>query len=166
MLPGVVGYLDAWLKAVIHTDCWTTAEGVISHSVQDKFHDWRKAASEIVLVGVLRGSSAEDRWTTRLAVERAKVIEELFLETQPEWKLYELLELNSITFTLFSTPPKLIDENNPVGRVWFVLSDTIRVRYQGVAKFVVKDIVTGWEDICADEREVINRFSKYKSSHS
>jgi len=35
--------------------------------------------------------------------------------------------------------------------------DTIHVRYQGVAKFVVKDIVTGWEDICANEREEINR---------
>jgi len=261
MLPGGVGYLDAWLKTVIHTDCWTTAEGVISHSVQDKFHDWRKAASEIVLVGVLRGSNTEDhwqwikenkiyymplfktqqrqfntkwiaiylplslksssgvyymakvsdvkvvkrheiqtpwqstrsdesdwqvlyqleeiqslpkpilnvgeqrrqsfqnhRWTTRLGIERAKVIEELSLETQPEWKLYELLELHSLPFTLLVTPPKLIDENNPVGRVWFVLSDTIRVRYQGVAKFVFKDIVTGREEICADEREVINRF--------
>jgi len=111
MLPGGVGYLDAWLKTVIHTDCWTTAEGVI-------------------------------------------------LETQPEWKLYELLELHSIPFTLLSTYPKLIDENDPVGRVWFVLSDAIRVRYQGLAKFVVKDIVSGREGICADEREVNNRFSK------
>lgn len=262
MLPGGVGYLDTWLKEVIHTDCWTTANEVISYSVQDKFHDWRKAAAEIVLVGVLRGSSTQEhwqwikenklyyvpllktqqrqfntkwiaiysslslkpssgvydmakvvdikvvrrheiktpwkstrsdendwqvvyqleeikslpkpilnvgeqrrqpflnnRWTTRLGIERAKVVEELLLETQPEWKLYELLELHSIPFTLVVTTPKLIDEKNPVGRVWFVLSDAIRVRYQGVEKFVVKDIVTGREDIYADEREVIKRFN-------
>lgn len=263
MLPGGVGYLDAWLKEVIYTDCWTTADGVISYSVQDKFHDWRKAAAEIVLVGVLRGSHTEEhwqwikenkvyympllktqqrqfntkwvaiysplslklssgvydmakvidikvvrrqeiktpwkstrsdendwqvlyqleeieslpnpilnvgeqrrqpflnnRWTTRLGIERAKVVEELLLETQPEWKLHELLELHSIPFTLVVTPPKLIDENNPVGRVWFVLSDRIRVRYQGVAKFVVKDIATGREEIFADERAVINKFNQ------
>lgn len=106
-----------------------------------------------------RQSFQNQRWTTRLAVECAKVVEELLLETQPEWKLYELLELHSIPFTLLSTSPKLIDENNPVGRVWFILSDTIRVRYQGTAKFVVKDIVTGREEICTDEWEVINRFS-------
>lgn len=262
MLPGGVGYLDAWLKEVIHTDCWTTADGVISYSVQDKFHDWRKAAAEIVLVGVLRSSSTEEhwqwikenkvyyvpllktqqrqfntkwiaiysplslktssgvydmakvidikvvrrheiktpwkstrsdendwqvvyqleeiqllpkpilnvgkqrrqpflnnRWTTRLGIEHAKVVEELLLETQPEWKLYELLELHSIPFTLVVTTPKLIDENNPVGRVWFVLSDTIRVRYQGVEKFIVKDLVTGREEFYADEREIIKRFT-------
>lgn len=265
LLPGSVGYLDAWLKEIIHLDTWTTAERIISHTVQDKLYDWRKAASEIVLVGILRGDNTEEhwqwimknkvyyepwaktqqrqfnvkwvsiyfplsvksssgvycmasvidtklvrrqdintpwkssnkdesdwqvlyqlgefeffsnpilnvgeqrrqsfqkhRWTSRLAIERAKVVKELLLETQPEWKLYELFQLHSMPFALKADSPKLINENNPVGRAWFVLSEKICVRYQGTGKFIIKDILAGREYICADEQEVFSRLNSYE----
>ena len=69
------------------------------------------------------------RWTTRLALDRATRLEELFLETEPEWRLFEDLKAMGIPFQL-SNPgtPKLLDPDNPIGRVWFDL-DKCRIRY-------------------------------------
>lgn len=78
------------------------------------------------------------RWTTRLALERATRLEELFLETEPEWRLFEDLKAMGISFQL-SNPgtPKLLDPENPSGRVWFQL-DKCSIRYAGASGFAVK----------------------------
>lgn len=39
------------------------------------------------------------RWTTGLALDRARRLEELLLETEPEWRLFEALKAMGIFFS-------------------------------------------------------------------
>jgi len=77
------------------------------------------------------------RWTTGLALGRAKRLEELFLETEPEWRLFEDLKAMGIPFQLNPGPVKLIDPDNPSGRVWFEL-DKCSIRYAGSSGYAIK----------------------------
>ncbi|MHB8772065.1 MAG: DUF2357 domain-containing protein [Syntrophales bacterium] len=63
------------------------------------------------------------RWTSRLALDRAKTVLELLLETEKEWRLYEELRAAGVPFEVVaSAVPR--DE---------------RAAYRGHARFVVKD---------------------------
>jgi len=78
------------------------------------------------------------RWTTRLALDRAKRIEELLLETEPEWRLFEDLGARGINVHLRNPGKvKLIDPDNPEGRVWFELDDC-SIRYAGASGYAKK----------------------------
>ena len=93
------------------------------------------------------------RWTSKLGLDRAKVLSELFLETEPEWRLYENLQANGINFDLIPGSAKVIDPEDPKGRTKFVFENGYFVRYGGAAGFVLKK-VTGEEltfkvqDVC------------------
>lgn len=52
-LPSEQRYLKAWLESILQSDDWSVAESAISHIAIDKREDWRKAASEGVLIGIL-----------------------------------------------------------------------------------------------------------------
>ncbi|MGI6412064.1 MAG: DUF2357 domain-containing protein [Syntrophomonadaceae bacterium] len=71
------------------------------------------------------------RWTSRLALERAQNVKELLLETEPEWRLYEDLRALGIEVSLEPGPVKMVDPENPQGRVKFVLSNGNKIRYAG-----------------------------------
>jgi hypothetical protein len=77
------------------------------------------------------------RWTTGLALDRARRLEELFLETEPEWRLFEDLKAMGISFQLNPSPVKLIDPDNPSGRVWFELNEC-NIRYAGLSGYAIK----------------------------
>jgi hypothetical protein len=77
------------------------------------------------------------RWTSVLALERATILSELFLETEEEWRLYEDLKASGINFQIRSSPAMLVDPENPAGRAWFVAAD-VRARYQGADGFVFR----------------------------
>jgi len=77
------------------------------------------------------------RWTTGLALDRARRLEELLLETEPEWRLFEALKAMGIFFQLNPGPVKLIDPDNPSGRVWFEL-DGCNIRYGGSSGYIIK----------------------------
>jgi uncharacterized protein len=79
-----------------------------------------------------------NRWTSRLALERARVLMELFLETESEWRLYEDLKARGITFHLDPGPAIVADPDDPMGRTWFVIDDGRRIRYSGASGFLVK----------------------------
>ena len=241
LLPGNTEHLREWLRSALRRGGWTLSEKVIGHSAVERLHQWRRAAAEPVLVGVLKGryeaahmewiraskqyympllktqrrqfvSSwlalysptvlrkpgavthramvkgvdvvkrseiktpwpaghrgdeyvvlyhlggveelarpienkhqngrgqrfSSHRWTSLLALERASVLEELLLETEPEWKLYEDLSACGLDFYLESGPVKLADPENPAGRVWFVIDNGLRIRYAGASGFIVK----------------------------
>jgi len=77
------------------------------------------------------------RWTTGLALGGARRLEELFLETEPEWRLFKDLKAMGISFQLNPGPDKLIDPDNPSGRVLFKL-DECNIRYAGSSGYVIK----------------------------
>jgi hypothetical protein len=109
-----------------------------------------------------RGSKAQTqgirdhRWTSRLGFERARSFKELLLETEPEWRLYERLKAADIPFTLEDPqPPRLHKVSDPVGRVWFVLTEMgVRIRYAGDAGFVMRS-ADGTEQYVARVDEVV-----------
>jgi hypothetical protein len=84
------------------------------------------------------------RWTSRLALDRATVVAELLLETEPEWRLYEDLRASEIAFRIVADKVKLTYPDDPKGRVWFVTEDGVKVRYAGASGFLVRRI--GIED--------------------
>jgi predicted component of viral defense system (DUF524 family) len=78
------------------------------------------------------------RWTSRLGLLRATILTELFLETEPEWRLYEDLQANGIGFQLEPGQVKVTDPDDPAGRAQFVLQNSWRIRYAGAAGFVCR----------------------------
>lgn len=81
----------------------------------------------------------QHRWTSRLGLERARNLEELLLETEPEWRLFEDLMALDVRFTLDpSEPVRLLDKDNPYGRVWFRLENGLGVRYAGASGYAIK----------------------------
>jgi len=55
LLPGHVDYLRQWIRSCLRCGGWALADRAIGHRGCQQALDWRRAASESVLVGVLRG---------------------------------------------------------------------------------------------------------------
>lgn len=81
------------------------------------------------------------RWSTRLGLLRASLLQELFLETEPEWRLYESLKAADISFAVEADDAKVLDPNNPRGRAWFVVGEH-RIQYRGSGGFLLKSPFT------------------------
>jgi hypothetical protein len=52
-----LGYLAEWLGDTLRLGGWSIADKAIPHRSNERIFDWRVAASEAVLVGVLRGEN-------------------------------------------------------------------------------------------------------------
>lgn len=237
MLPGQKSYLREWLLAVLRHGGWAITDRAIGYSSQDKAQDWRVAAAESVLIGVLKSDVAQQhfewvvreqqyympllksqsrqlsakwvalyvpssmrtpgavthsarvldveiqprdkietpwvashgaqelqvvyrldqlsplrapienrdaqrvsthRWSSRLSLERAKVLSELLLESEPEWRLYEELRAAGIDFFLEPMPPRNLSSEDPTWRTWFVMDSQAKVRYAGVHGYLIR----------------------------
>jgi hypothetical protein len=75
------------------------------------------------------------RWASRLSLERARTLSELFLETEPEWRLYEELQAADIRFKLVPGAPASLAQDESNWRTWFEFDDGARVRYSGLNGF-------------------------------
>lgn len=84
-------------------------------------------------------SFRQDRWTSRLGIARAKSATEIGFETEPEWRLYEFLQTHDVDFTVRLDSAKLASSNDPAGRAWFQLANSIDVRYDGANGFLLKN---------------------------
>ena len=84
-----------------------------------------------------------DRWTSRLGLNRAKTAIEIILETEPEWKLYEMFRARGLTFRLVADRVRLDNTDSPAGRAWFVLPHLGKLRYDGANGFQVVDPTSG-----------------------
>jgi hypothetical protein len=238
-LPGATSYLREWLEETLRIGGWSIADKAIPYRSQERVLNWRIAASEAVLVGVLRGENEREhldwimntgqyyvpasgqprqyntryvalyipvsiqrpgavaywaevvsvdvvkrsgimtpwasrrggqlqvlykieplrplrrpvenrttkecrgsgprspRWTSRLALLRASNLKELFLETEPEWRLCENLRAAGFQFEIEPGRVKLVDPDDPRGRAMFVVGDT-SLQYRSAARFVVR----------------------------
>ena len=101
---------------------------------------------------------SKHRWTSRLALTRAEVLEELLLETEPEWRLYEDLRACRIGFRL-EAGSIITDKNNPTWRVWFVTENGLRIRYASASGFIVK-YLDGKESNIARSEEITEILSE------
>lgn len=81
---------------------------------------------------------SSNRFTTRLAIERASDLRELSLGTCMEWRLHEQLRAENVDFAVKPVTVKLSDQNERRGRVWFV-RNALRVRYKGEAGFLIRE---------------------------
>ncbi len=89
---------------------------------------------------------SEVRWASRLSLERATVITELFLESEPEWRLYEELQAAQIPFSLKQASPGSMSQDEPGWRTWFVFANGTRIRYAGIHGFLL-ETASGSEEI-------------------
>jgi hypothetical protein len=238
VLPGDTGYLREWLSDTLMMGGWSIADKAIPHRSNERSFHWRVAASEAVLVGVLRGENEREHldwikkteqyyvrltseprqyttryvslyipssmqqpgavvywaavlgvdvvrrsaiitpwssrqgdqpqvlykleplralrspvvnlikegrgsgprspcWTTRLALLRASNLQELLLETEPEWRLYEDLRAAGCQFKIEPGRVRLIDPDDPWGRAVFAVGDS-KVQYRGAAGFAIR----------------------------
>ena len=81
------------------------------------------------LTGEGGGRFSHNRWTSRLALDRASEVTELLLESRTEWILYETLRTQGRPFQLrVDRAPAA--EAGKEGRVWFQLEDR-NVRWAG-----------------------------------
>lgn len=78
------------------------------------------------------------RWSSMLALRRAREIRELLLETEPEWRLLETLRARGAGFSFDPLRPGLVDADNPRGRAWFEVGSR-RARYAGASGFATED---------------------------
>jgi uncharacterized protein len=95
------------------------------------------------------------RWSSRLALERARTMPELFLETEPEWRLYEDLRAKQIGFKLRTEAADLRREDDLRGRVHFMMDDGRTLTWSGAAGFVVRE-PTGRDTTVGTVREVMD----------
>lgn len=84
-----------------------------------------------------------DRWTSRLGLSRARTAIEIILETEPEWKLYELLSVQRLSFKIAADRVRLENATAPAGRAWFLLPTFGKVRFDGSNGFIFVDSATG-----------------------
>lgn len=241
MLPGDTEYLREWLRDALGRGGWSLADRTIDHQARARAMALREAASEPVLVGVLRGTDPRThlewiarervyytplarertrqlgarwvaiyspsklrdpgavthvaaveaidvlerreietpwapgraprqlqavyrlgdlvplanpienrdgrrppvtRWTSRLALDRARTLDELALETEAEWRLAEELTARGVPYRLDVST-----------HTWFVFDSGARARYASAAGFLLRS-ATGHERVVAGERVV------------
>lgn len=78
------------------------------------------------------------RWTSSLAIERAESLEQLMLETEQEWRLFEGLCSRGAQFQVRAQDLRPVF--GPVARphAWFCLPDGTKVRYAESAGFEIR----------------------------
>jgi len=155
LLPGEEAYLREWLRKAL---------GRGGEELQVLYRLGRVQELERPIVnksGTGQGHPFRThRWTSRLALERARVLEELFLETEPEWRLYEGLRARGVRFHIEPGPVKVPNPENPAGRAWFITENGILARYAGASGFVIKER-HGREKYFLKLEEVLQLFEKY-----
>ncbi len=78
----------------------------------------------------------QGRWTTRLGLERARTVNEIALETEPEWRMLEWLRASHTQHSIRLAPPRVQNVENPKGRAWFHFASGDRIRYDGANGFL------------------------------
>nr|WP_274521881.1 DUF2357 domain-containing protein [Halorhodospira halochloris] len=242
-LPGSTHWVRRWLNHVLQRSGWRTAEAVVPHSTDLQWQAWHRAASEVVMVAVLRPREEQahldwitrtqryytswtpsqprqhqvrivafympasvqpgdepgavthwaevtdievvpreqistawparggaeklqvlyhlgtlkaldapiinresgrgqrfsaNRWSSRLAFQRARTITELLLESAAEWALYEALRARGIDPVLRARPPRDPIAAGGRGRVAFQVAGS-QARYLGGERFEVSN---------------------------
>lgn len=152
-LRGIAIYSPIELQSPGAIGCWAKVEGMEVKRRREIETPWeaKRGLDEYMFVwrlGEINGLDkpvaniqgtriSSHRWTTRLGLLRSTVLQELSLETEPEWRLYEAFKAEKIEFVIEAGDVKIIDRNDPAGRAWFLVGPR-RIQYRGASGFFVK----------------------------
>ncbi len=92
------------------------------------------------------------RWASWLSLNRAQNSHELYIETEPEWRLYDAICARGVRYQIKPGDPRVVDPDDIKGRAEFKVG-SLRIKYAGAAGFRM-DI---GEDVayCSDVDDVI-----------
>lgn len=93
----------------------------------------RERAEPIEVSAGIRGF----RWGSRLSLNRARQAHELYLETEPEWRLYDELRARGLEFQLYPGEVRNVDPDDVKGRARFLVGKET-IRYHGAAGFRIE----------------------------
>lgn len=80
------------------------------------------------------------RWSTELAMRRAKSVDQLYLETEAEWRLFESLKASGIAFGIHALNADALDEERERrGRARFEIG-ALKVRHLRGSRFVATSL--------------------------
>ena len=83
---------------------------------------------------------SQPRWTTRLSMERAETINELLLESESDWWIYDNLKARGVEFRIKARSSSKENQYKVESRVWFVIKDRgIQIRYSGECGFIMRN---------------------------
>ena len=91
---------------------------------------------ELLLIGE---NVAIHRWSSFLALQKAKKLSELKLETEPGWTLYEGLKARQIPFRLRVDKVRHQNRVNPAEHAYFELENGSRIYYKGEGGFLFRN---------------------------
>jgi hypothetical protein len=115
---------------------WTPRQSPDQSMILYQLGPLRRLPRTLIQTDPHETSFRNDRWTTRLALERAANATEIALETTAEWQLYEGLKARGIPFRLRLDAIARDDDHPPRGRVWFLLETGQRIKYHGAEGFL------------------------------
>jgi hypothetical protein len=78
------------------------------------------------------------RWTSALGLLRARNLHELLLETEPEWRLLEMLDARGAIVHFEPQAVRALDPDNPSGRTWLRVGQR-RARFAGASGFLLEE---------------------------
>lgn len=107
--------------------------------VQYQLSQFRELDIPIKNYAAAKTSILSNRYSTRLAMERARFLNEIALETENEWRLNDSLTIHQIPFHIEAMHPKRINPEQPIGRAWFRLSQNLSIRYDGINGWLIQD---------------------------
>ncbi|MBW2109750.1 MAG: hypothetical protein JRI36_13975 [Deltaproteobacteria bacterium] len=84
---------------------------------------------------------SQPRWTTQLAMARAKTINELLLESESDWWLYDNLRSRGVDFSIkIRGSSSEVRNYQNISRVWFVIREGgYKIRFSENEGFVLKN---------------------------
>ncbi len=121
------------------TTPWHSRREVDRPQVVYRLRDVRKLEKPIPIKAGGSLGLRRPRWTSELGARRAATINELILETEPEWRLHENLQLSGIDYEVTAGAPDLEDPEDPQGRAWFK-TGSCSIQYRGAAGFLIRRI--------------------------
>lgn len=117
---------------------WTSERGPDQQTVLYHLSPFRDLKQPVRFHPSENTSIRQPRWTTRLGLERAKILSEIALGSEPEWRLYETLTAGGFEFSINSMQSRKTAPDNPNGWAEFHLSDKTVVRFDGINGYTVK----------------------------
>jgi len=81
---------------------------------------------------------SQPRWTTKIAMDRACTVNELLLESESDWWIYDNLKKLGIEFIIKARSSSVTRNQEAESRVWFILHNQgIQIRYAGKSGFIM-----------------------------
>jgi uncharacterized protein len=83
---------------------------------------------------------SQPRWTRRLAMDRARTINELLLESEADWWIYDNLKKRGVEFRIRARSSSKEEQKPSESRIWFFIpKKDFMIRYSGNSGFIMRN---------------------------